>query len=273
MATLFKRACPVNPMDPERMNLSRSELKFMKRLFGYFGIRDVMLHPVPKLAMRYNCLGMKEDAIWIAFLFACTHDYDSTLNLYHKVDGSGDWDFGSVHKNFESFRLYFLKNYKSLNFGLHRWRQKERTLEAFRTYIKLVDDFGGGSQEIMFKRILEDAEDYYLAWDSAYSLISTSVITFGRLSTCDFLKYIDTWGIFPFRPYKDLHVDAGEKKGLELLYQRSFTLEEANQTVKVLCEKLKADPRDAKTQLCHLHLDSVGATGPKFEKRVTGLSE
>lgn len=128
---------------------------------------------MPELAKRYRW-GVDEK-LWFAFLNGLTQNPITSLILFHRLPGVPP--AGSALSQFEE---WFNENWHELQFDVDRRFQKKETVNAIKTYAKLVEQFG--SQEAMLRKDTP--------YSSLWSRVRDNYYSFGRLSSFSYLEYV-----------------------------------------------------------------------------------
>ena len=127
---------------------------------------------MPELARRYDWNA--EQKLWFAFLNGLTQNPITSLRLFDQLPG-----VPPAGAQLTRFTEWFNAEWDTLQFDTDRRYQKRDTVEAIKTYAKLVEEFG--SQEVM----LSD-KPYADLWN----LVRNRYYSFGRLSSFSYLEYV-----------------------------------------------------------------------------------
>lgn len=127
---------------------------------------------MPELSRRYDWDA--EQKLWFAFLNGLTQNPITSLRLFTRLSG-----VPPVSARLTNFTEWFNAEWDTLQFDTDRRYQKRDTIEAIKTYAKLVEEFG--SQEKMLT-----GKSYSELWD----LVSNRYYSFGRLSSFSYLEYV-----------------------------------------------------------------------------------
>ena len=127
---------------------------------------------MPELARRYDWDA--EQKLWFAFLNGLTQNPITSLRLFDQLPA-----VPPAGAALSRFTDWFNAEWDTLQFDTDRRYQKRDTVEAIKTYAKLVEEFG--SQEAM----LTD-KPYSELWD----LVRNRYYSFGRLSSFSYLEYV-----------------------------------------------------------------------------------
>jgi hypothetical protein len=127
---------------------------------------------MPELARRYEWDA--EQKLWFAFLNGMTQNPITSLRLFTRLPSVPPAGAQLTH-----FNDWFNDQWDTLQFDTDRRYQKRDTLEAIKTYAKLVEEFG--SQEAMLT-----GKPYSELWD----LVRNRYYSFGRLSSFSYLEYV-----------------------------------------------------------------------------------
>lgn len=127
---------------------------------------------MPELARR--CEWDAEQKLWFAFLNGLTQNPITSLRLLSRLPS-----VPPAGAQLTQFNDWFNAEWDTLQFDTDRRYQKRDTLEAIKTYAKLVEEFG--SQEAMLT-----GKPYSELWD----LVRNRYYSFGRLSSFSYLEYV-----------------------------------------------------------------------------------
>lgn len=127
---------------------------------------------MPELARRYNWNA--EQKLWFAFLNGLTQNPITSLRLFDQLPMVPP--AGAALTRFDE---WFNAEWDTLQFDTDRRYQKRDTLEAIKTYAKLVEEFG--SQVAMLTN-----KPYSELWD----IVRNRYYSFGRLSSFSYLEYV-----------------------------------------------------------------------------------
>ena len=127
---------------------------------------------MPELARRYGW--NTEQKLWFAFLNGMTQNPITSLRLFDQLPVTPP-----AGAQLTRFTEWFNAEWDTLQFDTDRRYQKRDTLEAIKTYAKLVEEFG--SQEAMLT-----GKTYEELWD----LVRNRYYSFGRLSSFSYLEYV-----------------------------------------------------------------------------------
>jgi hypothetical protein len=127
---------------------------------------------MPELARRYGWNA--EQKLWFAFLNGMTQNPITSLRLFDQLPVTPP-----AGAQLTRFTEWFNAEWDTLQFDTDRRYQKRDTLEAIKTYAKLVEEFG--SQEAMLT-----GKTYEELWD----LVRNRYYSFGRLSSFSYLEYV-----------------------------------------------------------------------------------
>ena len=127
---------------------------------------------MPELARRYNWNA--EQKLWFAFLNGLTQNPITSLRLFDQLPMVPP--AGAALTRFDE---WFNAEWDTLQFDTDRRYQKRDTLEAIKTYAKLVEEFG--SQEAMLT-----GKPYSELWN----IVRNRYYSFGRLSSFSYLEYV-----------------------------------------------------------------------------------
>ena len=127
---------------------------------------------MPELARRYNWNA--EQKLWFAFLNGLTQNPITSLRLFDQLPMVPP--AGAALTRFDE---WFNAEWDTLQFDTDRRYQKRDTLEAIKTYAKLIEEFG--SQVAMLTN-----KPYSELWN----IVRNRYYSFGRLSSFSYLEYV-----------------------------------------------------------------------------------
>lgn len=127
---------------------------------------------MPALAERYNW--DNDQKLWFAFLNGLTQNPITSIRLIDQLP-----TVPPASALLTRFTDWFNNNWESLQFDTDRRYQKRDTVQAIRTYARLVEEHGG--QEKMLT-----GKTYQELWD----LVRNNYLSFGRLSSFSYLEYV-----------------------------------------------------------------------------------
>lgn len=141
-----------------------------------------------------------EDKFWFAFLNGNTQNPMTSKVLFD--------EFQSWRVSTNDIKSFLDKHWERLEFDLDRRWQKKDLPEAVRSYQKVVENLGGGSQERMWLWVINNIKgdnEFQRVWN----FTRKKLYGFGRLSTFSYLEYLKIFGL-PL-VCRDLHFE--EKSG------------------------------------------------------------
>lgn len=127
---------------------------------------------MPELARRYDWDA--EQKLWFAFLNGLTQNPITSLRLFDQLPA-----VPPAGAALSKFTDWFNAEWDTLQFDTDRRYQKRDTVEAIKTYAKLVEEFG--SQEAMLT-----GKPYSELWN----IVRNRYYSFGRLSSFSYLEYV-----------------------------------------------------------------------------------
>ncbi len=127
---------------------------------------------MPELAKRNNW--DSEERLWFAFLNGMTQNPITSLQLFRKLPQVPPGDAPLI-----SFTEWFNENWHNLSYDTDRRYQKKDTIEAIKSYAKLVSNYN--SQEEMLS---------WRSYEDLWNLVRNSYSSFGRLSSFSYLEYV-----------------------------------------------------------------------------------
>lgn len=133
---------------------------------------------MPALAERYGWDA--EQKLWFAFLNGLTQNPITSLRLFDRLP-----EMPPAGAKLTQFDLWFNENWETLQFDTDRRYGKKETVEAIKSYARLVSE--AGSQVALYA-----GKTYSEAWETA-----SKVYSFGRLSTFSYLEYVNLNGFGP----------------------------------------------------------------------------
>ena len=137
-----------------------------------FGVMPGLVYLyMPELARRYKWNA--EQKLWFAFLNGLTQNPITSLRLLTRLPMVPPASAQLTH-----FNDWFNDQWDTLQFDTDRRYQKRDTVDAIKTYARLVE--ASGSQQAML------TGEYAALWDH----VRDSYFSFGRLSSFSYLEYV-----------------------------------------------------------------------------------
>lgn len=131
---------------------------------------------MPALKSRFNWDA--ESALWFAFLNGMTQNPLTSMRMFQQLP-----QVPTSKSELQTFSDWFNAEWPRLQFDTDRRYGKKETVDAIKSYAKLV--YEAGSQEAMLT-----GKTYDELWD----LVSNNYHSFGRLSSFSYLEYVKIMG-------------------------------------------------------------------------------
>lgn len=228
-----------------------------------------LFDPVRAAVLERNA-GNLDEACWLAFLFVHFgrhpgSGYRYTREVYSALGQRSPWTFNAVAANPAALRTWLDLNELHLRrgtrrgFGNHRkylslsGTKANGTGEAFETYVRWVERYGGHAQ--LFEAAAEESDGTPEgAFEWLYNSMR-SVSSFGRIGRFDYLTMLSKLklaNIRPGRPYLDTSTK-GPNRGAWLMFDPSkrLGLAELERRIQVLGRHLSVGMQEMEDALCN----------------------